>query len=91
MEIHINLENVNSIDDLKTAIDELKDMEYLGTKIFVNVEKLKIGSPKIGKDEEEKIKDLLKSVDVELEQVKDDIHQLAFCIAAASFIKKIKC
>lgn len=39
----------------------------------------------------EKMKDLLKSSGVEYEQVKDNIHQLAFCIAAASFIKKIKC
>lgn len=45
MEIHINLENVNSIGDLKTAIDELKDLEYLGTKIFVTVEHLKVDLP----------------------------------------------
>lgn len=45
MEIHINLEFIESIDELKATIDELKDMEYLGTKIFVNVERLEIGLP----------------------------------------------
>ena len=50
MEIHINLEFVESIDELKATIDELKDMEYLGTKIFVNVEHLK-KDPSAGTDE----------------------------------------
>lgn len=49
MEIHINLEFVESIDELKATIDELKDMEYFGTKIFVNVEHLKI-DPSAGTD-----------------------------------------
>lgn len=89
MEIHINLEFIESIDELKATIDELKDMEYLGTKIFVNVEKLKIGSPKIGKDEEEKIKDPLKTIGVEWEQIKHDSGYLAFCLATANFLKSL--
>ena len=49
MEIHINLEFVESIDELKATIDELKDLEYLDTKIFVTVEKLK-KDPSAGTD-----------------------------------------
>lgn len=94
MEIHINLEFVESIDELKATIDELKDMEYLGTKIFVNVEHLKIGLPaahiKLSEEDEQKIKDLLKTSGVEWEQAKQDDGYLAFCLAAANFLKDIK-
>ena len=94
MEIHVNIEFVDSLKDLTATINELKKLKSLDTKVFVTVQNLSTGLPaaniKLSEEDEQKIKDLLKTSSVEWEQAKQDDGYLAFCLAAANFLKDIK-
>ena len=94
MEIHVNIEFVDSLKDLTATINELKKLKSLDTKVFVTVQNLRTDLPaaniKLSEEDEQKIKDLLKTSGVEWEQAKQDNDYLAFCLAAANFLKEIK-
>lgn len=94
MEIHVNIEFVDSLEELTATINELKKFKSLDTKIVVTVQNLTTGLPaahiKLSEEDEQKIKDLLKTSGVEWEQAKQDDGYLAFCLAAANFLKDIK-
>ena len=45
MEIHVNIEFVDSLEELTATINELKKLKSLDTKIFVTVQNLTTGLP----------------------------------------------
>ena len=45
MEIHVNIEFVDSLKDLTATINELEKLKSLDTKVFVTVQNLKTDLP----------------------------------------------